>query len=994
MGLLAALAAHDDARAENDPTLERFTIETKHFRVTYDTVLEPVALRVARLGEAIHDRLVGPLGHSPNEVTEILITDQTDSANGSAIATPYNQIQLFVTAPDDLSPLGDYDDWYLGLLTHEYVHILHTDNISGLPSVANAILGKQFAPNQAQPRWLLEGLATVLESEHTSGGRVRSSLFDAFLRADVLDGRVAGLDAISNNAQRWPQGQLWYLYGARFLHWIREVYGPDVLRAVATDYGATVVPLGINRAIRRQTGRTYEELYEGFREHLERRYQDEVRALERRGLREGRRLTFDGRTAAYPQFMPEAALPKGTKGPVLAYVRNDLVARPGIYTLPLPTEGTFPTARPELLARTLGDSPFSFAPDGGLTFSSVVPFRNVYSRSDLFHLPAGQRAPDGGEAYRRALTVGQRASAPTVSPDGTRVVFTVNARGTTALHVADVLADGGLGRSRVLVKPEHPFDQAYTPVFSPDGRRLAWSRWTKGGFRDVALLDLATGQVSEVTHDRALDLEPTWSPDGSAIYFASDRTGIFNVHRYDIETGALEQVTNVRTLAVMPAVSPDGRSLVYVGYTSAGYDLYELPLDRARFLPAVPPPTNRPEAFDEPPPLTYRKRAYRPLETLRPRAYGFDVGLGNYGSYAVGFTVAGADIAGHHGFGARLVADFGAPGPQGTLGYEYRRMPFDLGVQIGHRFTPRTNYRIGGQTPPFLERSLFLRTSLAYRRPAEFAVQTFGLSYTAQVIDAALPVADVPLDPLAEVTVLPQRGFLGTIHVGYGLGRVEGGLDTPGPARGFALSIGLDVSDVATGSTESLYEASYNAVGYVPLPWAKNSVLALRSAGGLAAGSYSRRGLFYVGGYNLANQTVLDTLTSGSLDGAFALRGYPASSYSGSAYTLQTAELRFPIGVPDRGLGTLPIYLRRIDGNLYVDYGGAFDDFDFRAVRFFSKGALIDSPQLHTGTGGELWFGTTLGYLMNVNMRLGYAFGWSGARIPGGQLYFLASSAF
>jgi hypothetical protein len=273
-------------------------------------------------------------------------------------------------------------------------------------------------------------------------------------------------------------------------------------------------------------------------------------------------------------------------------------------------------------------------------------------------------------------------------------------------------------------------------------------------------------------------------------------------------------------------------------------------------------------------------------------------------------------------------------------------------------------------------------------------VQTFGVSYTASLLGSALPVAEVPLDPLGEVTVLPRRGFLGTVHVGYGVGRVEGALDTPGPARGFSLAVGVDVSDEATGSSESLYEATYNASAYLPIPWAKNQVLALRSAGGLSAGSFSRRGLYYVGGYNLANTGVLDTVTSGIFNGAFVLRGYPASAYSGSAYTLQTAELRFPIAVPDRGLSTLPLYLRRIDGNLYLDYGGAFDTFDTRSVRWFSRGALIDSPQLQTGVGGELWLGSTVGYLFDVNMRLGYAYGLSAGRIPGGQLYFLASSAF
>ncbi len=38
----------------------------------------------------------------------------------------------------------------------------------------------------------------VMESEHTSGGRLRSSQFDMYLRADVLEDRLARLDQISN----------------------------------------------------------------------------------------------------------------------------------------------------------------------------------------------------------------------------------------------------------------------------------------------------------------------------------------------------------------------------------------------------------------------------------------------------------------------------------------------------------------------------------------------------------------------------------------------------------------------------------------------------------------------------------------------------------------------------------------------------------------------------------------------------------------------------
>ncbi len=172
-----------------------------------------------------------------------------------------------------------------------------------------------------------------------------------------------------------------------------------------------------------------------------------------------------------------------------------------------------------------------------------------------------------------------------MSPDGRRVAFTVDARGTSFLEIGDLAPDGTIQDQRDLV-PSGRFEQAYTPRFSPDGQTLAYSVWTAGGFRDVRVVDVATGHFYDLTHDRALDMTPVFSPDGKTLYFVSDRSGIFNVYAYDLAAHTFAQVTNVRTGAFMPAVSDDGKTLVYVGYSTYGHDLYEMPIDPSRFLPA------------------------------------------------------------------------------------------------------------------------------------------------------------------------------------------------------------------------------------------------------------------------------------------------------------------------------------------------------------------------------------------------------------------------
>src|SRR5690606_36304806 len=177
-----------------DPYLEWYTLETPNFRVHFHGGLERLAQRVGTLAEAAHEALAPELDWEPTELVHIALTDTSDFANGSATPLPYNTIRLFAVAPDDMSVLGDYADWLDTLITHEHTHILHLDNARGAVAVINAIFGKTITPNARQPRWITEGLAVVKESAHGAAGRMRSSQFDMYLRADVLEDRLAGLD--------------------------------------------------------------------------------------------------------------------------------------------------------------------------------------------------------------------------------------------------------------------------------------------------------------------------------------------------------------------------------------------------------------------------------------------------------------------------------------------------------------------------------------------------------------------------------------------------------------------------------------------------------------------------------------------------------------------------------------------------------------------------------------------------------------------------------
>jgi TolB protein len=62
------------------------------------------------------------------------------------------------------------------------------------------------------------------------------------------------------------------------------------------------------------------------------------------------------------------------------------------------------------------------------------------------------------------------------------------------------------------------------PAYSPDGRFLAFQA-TVAENTDIYLLDIASGEIQQLTTHPAKDTKPTWSPDGREMAFVTGRDG-------------------------------------------------------------------------------------------------------------------------------------------------------------------------------------------------------------------------------------------------------------------------------------------------------------------------------------------------------------------------------------------------------------------------------------------------------------------------------------
>jgi len=155
----------------------------------------------------------------------------------------------------------------------------------------------------------------------------------------------------------------------------------------------------------------------------------------------------------------------------------------------------------------------SWSPDGSkLALSSS---RNGYP--NIFVMDAS-----GGNSHR--LTSGQ---GPDVSPawnrkTGAQIAFVSGRTGLPQIYTME--ADG--------TNVQRLTDQGYavSPNWAPNGQFLTFSWMRKygpgePGSNDLYLMDIASKQWVQLTHDAGRNDSPCWSPDGRHIVFQSHRTG-------------------------------------------------------------------------------------------------------------------------------------------------------------------------------------------------------------------------------------------------------------------------------------------------------------------------------------------------------------------------------------------------------------------------------------------------------------------------------------
>jgi Tol biopolymer transport system component len=152
-----------------------------------------------------------------------------------------------------------------------------------------------------------------------------------------------------------------------------------------------------------------------------------------------------------------------------------------------------------------------------------------------------------------------------------RIAIVAAERGPAGARLVSIDEHGD--RQFEIVQPATVLVRDTHPAVSPDGRWIGFTS-SRGRALDQTSLWIAASGIAmpprRLTDGQAIDSQPVWAPDGSAIVFASTRDGgdfdLWRLAMQDGRPGQLAQLTRGAGHEVTPTVAADG-TIIYAAVT-------------------------------------------------------------------------------------------------------------------------------------------------------------------------------------------------------------------------------------------------------------------------------------------------------------------------------------------------------------------------------------------------------------------------------------------
>ncbi len=922
----AMLEAQDFRNAPPDEVWK--TLESEHFSITFPEHDRQLAYKLIDIAEHYYPIMTRRMEWVPSRKTYILISNATDEANAQTTTYYYNHIVIFAVPPDAYSSIINYDDWLKMIFVHEYTHVLHLDQTRGFWSFLNKIFGRILFVNLIEPDWFIEGYAVYNESTLTSAGRDNGSYYNTVLRMQALNNDLPPIDEGNGTPSKWPFGEYPYIYGGKFLQFLADRYSDKALADYSRMY--TYLPLLLNTDAKI----AFDKKDFGS---LWREWQTKVRM---QAILNAFSVILSGATGS-KQVTHTGAY---TRGPVwddhgngLFYTSYDGKSQMGIFYVDLKDD-----KHRWLIRRNSG---YTNAVCGDhLFFSQVEFFDNFYLYSDLYELNTKTKGV-------RRLTYGLRVRGADVSPDCSKVVFVSNTSTSSYLMVYHIAEPGFITTIATLDKTGQFLD----PRWSWNGEYIAVTVKDNTGGSTIKIMNNAGEELTTVASNSHLNLFPSWSRDNKYVVFSSDMTGIANLYAYSITDQTLYQVTNVIGGAYESQVSPDNRTIALTEYDNIGFNIYTMPFSPDTFKKVTPTKEFTVEEMEQYKHVFSVEKNYSPFSTLVPTWWLPNISIDN-DAYSFGVYTAGSDLLSHNNYtlqaGYTAYPD-GKWQPGFSASYDNTSYATDTGIAGSVvPYIAGTYKDPAGIVHAYVQQvnSISLNIMYPINHIRYRQVLGAGYNYTYKTSLTRVPVY---------ITNPPFTGTLSGISASYSIDTTSMFNTSISYENGIYFNTYFERDLHALGSDKDLSQSYSTIKGYIP-GFGENHVLYVKGIYSVVAGASKDSSMFSVGGI----QPFYEATTYSGVP----VRGYPSGWLTGTQAYAGTLEYRYPAGIIDRGIKTLPLYLDKVSLFPFFDIGS-------------------NTKTTITSTGIELNLDTYIGYLFPFRFTIGYVYAYN--IYPASSFYFL-----
>ncbi len=616
---------HDSTWPPN-PRLDWQELKAEHVRVLYTPDLAQQARLAAAAAARAHDLWKNRLGATPPATPTIVLADRSDMPRSRLEVVPHPVIYLDHPVPQSSDGWTSlHGSGLVDQVIAAYGKIVDRTRVGEFAEDLRAVIGAVAVPGLAKPLYLREGLTVM--NDPTARTALPEMATRAWHSAEAWPtlAEMSAPHVRSHGLSAMPQaGAL----GAAWLDAIAQARDAPVRRALSRLYAERpLVPLMADPLFAtagRSSGRYYQVVIEGSPQ------------------------------TATTQRIGQTVSPSGLSldpawaldGSALVYRHQHADRRSGLRLAT--ADGA--TDRP-LIDGRVGPPTWSRVQSGPAQTATLV-----YPKAR--HRPNGRRVMDLVE-YRlsskdeRRLTTDERIDDVVAFPnDPSRLLVTRSEPGLGQSLVVLTLIRNAQGQVEDIVRRIVRTFDLRTRVLdmdvAPDGQTFALSVWRQGQGADLVLLDRWGKRMTPLVTGPAETRDPTFSPEGTWLLYADDRSGVPQIYARNRESGQIAQVTNAAAGAFDPAVSPAGDRLALVGYSTDGYTVRTMPYDPTGW-PRVDPERDDGPRDDAPAGLTPVPTAditvspYRPGTDLIPSYWLPLLGPSNLGV----FTHNADPIRGH-----------------------------------------------------------------------------------------------------------------------------------------------------------------------------------------------------------------------------------------------------------------------------------------------------------------------------------------------------------